>query len=162
MARLDELFQNVNTENLGEEGDFDALPTNDYVAIMENSSDEKPNSKGTGSVQSVLWQIIEGNFKGRKLYENFNVRNENIGSVTQALRSINGIRIATGKPDAKDFSELYNIPIIISVEYNESDKKFPNRIKKHSPLTSTSPKMATQQTTAKTPATTNTPPWVKK
>ncbi len=67
MAQLPEEYRE-NKES-SEEKSFDLLPAGDYHAVI-TESDYVETKSGTGMNLKLTWQIIDGNFKGRLLFEN--------------------------------------------------------------------------------------------
>jgi hypothetical protein len=127
-----DLNYKVNPDEV--ESSFDAVPAGEYIAIIENS-DYVPNKKGTGNYLGLTYQIIEGNFKGRKIFENLNLENQNQQAEQIARKSLNSIGLATGITDIKDSSQLHNIPMLIDVGIKDDPNYgLQNRIKKHSAL----------------------------
>jgi len=127
--------------NLVEEDRPKIVPAGDYTAIIENSEMKKTKS-GTGEYLSLTWQIVDGNFKGRLLFENLNLVNPNTTAVEIAKRSLNSIMVAAGIDSLTDSSQLHNKPMTIKVavkgvatdQYGQS-----NVIKKHSALSGSAP-----------------------
>lgn len=65
-----------NFDEVKEVEGFAPLPAGEYVAISETASVEQ-NRNQDGIVIKVSFQIVDGEFKGRKVYANFNWSNPN-------------------------------------------------------------------------------------
>lgn len=129
---------------LGYTADYDALeqpfeivPVGEYLSIIEGS-EYTPNNKGTGMILKLTYQIIEGEKKGSKIFENLNLQNESKRAEQIAQRALNSICMAVGVQHVQDSSQLHNIPLILDVIVKtEKDKdgndKDQNVIRKHIP-----------------------------
>ncbi|QQP96472.1 DUF669 domain-containing protein [Lysobacter enzymogenes] len=96
--------------------DFAPIPTADYLArIVE--SDMKPTSGNTGHYLELVEEIMEGEYKGRKLWIRLNLDNPNEKTVEIANRQFASIREATGVANPRDSQELHNKPHMIRVEF---------------------------------------------
>lgn len=96
--------------------EFGTIPTGDYLArIVE--SDMKPTSGNTGHYLELVEEIMEGEYKGRKLWVRLNLDNPNDKTVEIANRQFASVREATGVANPRDSQELHNKPHIIRVEF---------------------------------------------
>lgn len=142
------------------EASFDPVPADEYTAIIE-ASDYVDNSKGTGKILKLTYQIIgDGQFSGRKIFENLNLENENKQAVEISRKTLNSIGVATGVTEIKDSSLLHDIPMKINVTAKESKEYgIQNRIKSHKPLADTT--TTAKETEEKTNNAPPEPPWGK-
>jgi len=157
------LNHTVNPDEI--EGDFEALPAGEYLAVIENSLIADTKS-GSGKMLKLTYQVIDGVFRGKKIFENLNIINSNLQAQEIAKKTLNSIGVACGVSQITDSEQLHNIPLIIDVVVKEDDQYGrQNRIKKHiavkegdEPAQSSAPKEA------KKPAATTTgkKPWEKK
>ena len=92
----------------------DAIPAGTYLVHM-TESEMKPNSKGTGSFLSCIYVILEGDYKGRKLFDRLNLNNQNPAAVEIAYRTLSAICHATGVIQVNDSAELHNRPLLVKV-----------------------------------------------
>lgn len=147
-----ELNYKVNPEE--QESSFDAIPAGEYLAVIE-SSDYIDNKAGTGKILKLVYQIIDGPFKGSKVFENLNLENASTQAEQIARKSLNSIGVAVGVPHIRDSAELHNIPLKIDVTIKDSaDYGKQNRIKKHIGLKESTKPVQTQAE----PTTSNVPP----
>jgi hypothetical protein len=150
------------------EESFDIVPIGDYIAVI-SESDYVPNKKGTGMILKLTWEIIDGEFKGRKIFENLNLENENAQAAQIAKKSLNSICLACGVQAVQDSAQLHGIPMLIDVRVKaaQGDYDAQNSIKKHLPANGQAP-TAPAQTGFQKPATGQAPaaakeqPWNKK
>lgn len=115
------------------EEDFSIVPAGEYIAIIE-SSDYAPNKQNTGMMLKLTWSILDGEMKGRKIFENLNLQHENAQAVIIAQKALNSICMAVGLQHIQDSSQLHGIPVILDVAVKDDKTYGPqNRIKKHLP-----------------------------
>jgi len=117
--------------NDAQEQSFDPVPADEYPVVIEDS-DYIPNKKGTGMILKLAYQIIDGPFKGKKLFENLNLENVNDQAVQISRRTLNAICVATGVAHVQDSAQLHGIPFMVDVRMKDSaEYGMQNVIKKH-------------------------------
>jgi len=79
---------------------FGPMPEGVYQLMVEKVED-KPNKKGTGALLELTIIVVDGKFKGRKLWENFNYANSNPRAVQMAMASMHALGL---KLDIKQFT----------------------------------------------------------
>jgi len=100
---------------------FELLPAGDYVGQVVDS-EVGANSKGTGQVLKLTYELLNDGFKGRKLWQRINVQHstseaQRIGQIELAnLKEGCGI---TGK--LGDTLQLHNKPVGLRVKVEISD-----------------------------------------
>ncbi len=152
-----QLNYDVNQEEL--EQSFDLLPVGEYTVIIEDS-DLKPNKKNTGKNLNLIYQVIDGQFKGRKIFENISIDNPKQQTVQIAKRTLNSIGVAVGIQKITDSSQLHNKPLKVIIKIKE-DKVYgdKNEVKKHLPLDGSKTNSPQQNSTE--PASDGKPPWAQ-
>jgi hypothetical protein len=119
-------------------GRFELLPVDDYLAVISESAmkdTKKMMSNGKpGKFLSVVFTVIEGDYKDRKVFTNLNLINDNEQTVEIAQRDLSAICRATGVLHPKDSSELHDKPIVISVGIRKGSNGYgdSNIVKKYS------------------------------
>ena len=98
---------------------YGVIPESQQVACIVHS--ETPHGK---TYIKLEWEILEGPYKGRKLWDYLNLFHENVAAVNIARRDLGNIMKACGKPQATQSEELHNISIIISVTVQEPTANF--------------------------------------
>jgi len=105
-----------------EPAQFDDIPAGEYL-VMIVSSDKKDTSDRTGQFIALEHQIMEGQYKGRKLFNNLNLWNRSDAAVKIAEGTLESICRAQSRIEAVgDTVELHNIPMIAKVAYNTTRK----------------------------------------
>lgn len=94
---------------------FVPAPKGDYKAIIVES-DITRNRKNTGNVLKLLFEIIEGQYTGRKIYLNINIEHEN--ATTQAIGQgeLSLLTRTLGLGRIQDTMELHGKPLTIAVK----------------------------------------------
>lgn len=105
-------------------GSFEAIPAGDYIATIA-SSETKETNAGTGSYLSLMFRIMEGEYKGRTVWCNLNLDNPSEQAVNIAKRALSAICKAVDVPFPKDSSELHGIPLVISVKVRPETAQYP-------------------------------------
>lgn len=136
-----------------EQMDYAALPEGDYTVII-TASEMKPTKSGDGKYLQLQLDIIDGQFSGRKIFDNLNLYNPNQIAVDIAQRRLAAICRAVGVLKPSDSSELHNKPLKVSIEVELSEnpktgkKTEQNRVKRYDPATAAATGYAPQPTAA--------------
>lgn len=146
-----------------EQEDFAALPEGQYIAIA-TASEFKPTKKGDGEYLQFVFEVIDGQYKGRKLWARLNLKNQNQTAVDIAQRELGAICKAVGILKPNDSAELHNKPLLITVAVEVDDRKREsNTIKKYESVLAQAAQpsyapVAAQAAPAAAPAA---PPWAR-
>lgn len=124
---------NIDVENEAQEAaNYDALPDGDYVAIL-TASEMKETKAGNGQYLSVTAEIIDGDHKGRKVWDNLNVVNPSAVAEKIGRAQLAALCKAVGVDNPQDSEELHNKPLVIAVRKDKQDKTR-NVIKGYKPV----------------------------
>ncbi|HHK41387.1 MAG TPA: DUF669 domain-containing protein [Planctomycetaceae bacterium] len=93
---------------------FDPVPNGDYLCII-SSSEMKPTKAGDGAYLELELEVIEGPFKGRKLWDRLNLNNANETAVRIAKGTLSSICRAVNVLQPKDSCELHDLPLLVKV-----------------------------------------------
>ncbi len=111
MARFDIAFDATGIEPTT---GYDVLPAGKYRAqIVE--SEMRVTRNGMGQFLWLMLDIIEGQYQGRKLFDQLNLVNSNPQTVEIAQRTLSAICHATGKLQVNDSVDLHLVPMTIQV-----------------------------------------------
>ena len=111
MARFDTAFDATGIEPTA---GYDVLPAGKYRAqIVE--SEMRVTRNGMGQFLWLMLDIIEGQYQGRKLFDQLNLVNSNPQTVEIAQRTLSAICHATGKLQVNDSVDLHLVPMTIQV-----------------------------------------------
>jgi hypothetical protein len=112
MARFDTSFDATSVEPTTA---YELLPAGKYRAqIVE--SEMRVTRNGMGQFLWLMLDILEGEQKGRKIFDQLNLVNPNPTTVEIAQRTLSAICHATGKMHVSDSEELHLIPMTIQVK----------------------------------------------
>ncbi len=132
---------------------FEAIPAGKYLAMI-TESEFKPNSKGTGRLLKLVFQILDdGPYKGRKIFENLNLEHPNAQTMEIAQKDLSAICHAINVLKPQDSAELHNLPLIVVV----GCRKRPDTDEMTNEIRGYAPREAAQGKPQQ--ATTTTPPW---
>ena len=129
MANLGTTF---DANQVSPETGFDPIPAGDYTAFIKES-EMKQTKKGDGNYLSLTIEILEGQYKGRNLWDNLNLQNPNQKTVQIAQSTLSQICRATGQMQVTDSQELHNKPMIVTIGFQKGDQS-QNQIKKYKKL----------------------------
>ncbi len=103
--------------------DFEVLPIGDYKAQITKSEMKETNA-GDGEYLSLTHTIIDGEYKGRLVFCNLNLRNKNAKAVEISQRNLSAICRAVGVMQPKDSSELHNKPMLIKIKIRPANAQY--------------------------------------
>jgi hypothetical protein len=134
---------------------YDPIPAGKYLAMIVDSQ-EKTSQKGH-TYLSLEFEVIEGEFKGRKLWTNLNLQHPDPKTVKFARSELAEVCKAVGVLKPADSVQLHNLPLVINVKVakRKDNDELQNRIKSYSPKAAAGQAAPAQQA----PATSTTPPW---
>lgn len=117
---------------------FEPIPAGKYVAAI-TASETKPTNDGKGEYLAMTFQIIDGDFKNRRLWVNLNLKNKSDEAVKIARGELSAICRAVGVLKPGDSSKLHDIPMQISVklEKRKDTGDIVNKINGYKGLTDT-------------------------
>ncbi len=134
---------------------FDAIPAGKYVAAITDS-EMKQTKAGTGSYLELVFEVLEGEHRGRKVWARLNLDNPNETTVQIAKAELSSICRAAGVLTPKDSAELHDIPMVITVKQKvrEDNGEPANEVRGFAKRDSANGKPQQAQD--------NTPPWLRR
>jgi len=93
---------------------FDPIPAGKYLAVI-TESEMKATKSGAGQYLELVFEIVEGEHKGRKLWARLNLNHPNQTTVKIARAELSAICRAVGVMRPQDSVELHNLPLVITV-----------------------------------------------
>ena len=144
-----------------EQQEFTALPEGQYVVIA-TASEEKVTKAGTGKYLQITFEVLDGAFKGRKLWARLNLWNPNQTAKDIAQRELGAICRAVGVIRPNDSAELHNKPLVITVKVELDDRQRQNNaITKYEALAGGAPVAAAAPAAAAPAAAGGAMPWAR-
>ena len=132
---------NFNAAEIQPQQSFDALPPGRYEAII-SASEMKDTKAGTGQYLQLTFDVVGGQYEGRKLWSRLNLVNPNATAVQIAERELSAICHCVGILVPADSEELHDALLVIDViqELNPMSGQQTNRIKGYSQVSAPAPK----------------------
>lgn len=120
-----QLINPANVEGNNQQmNDYSPIPDGKYpMQIVE--SEFKKTKAGNGHYLKLKHVIIDGEFKGRNLWNNLNLDNPNPTAVEIANKTLNTICVACGKAGVTDSAQLHGIPMTVTVAMKPATKTQP-------------------------------------
>ena len=151
------LLNNFNADDVPK---GNAIPDGtEAVCLATNATDHETKDSG-GAYLKLEVEVVEGPFKGRKVWPMFNLRNSNPEAVRIAKVQLAQLCLAIGCPRPNSNSELLNKPFRVTFgkpgEFNGEEQ---SRVKKYGPVGGSAG--VTSGLTPQGTATTNKPAWAK-
>lgn len=97
---------------------YETLPAGKYVVSI-SKSDVKTTKAGDGQYLSLEMDVLEGEHKGRKVWDNINFRNPNPKATEIAQRTLSALCHAIGVVKLEDSSQAHGIPIVVKVSLDK-------------------------------------------
>ena len=109
---------------------LEAFPAGDYnVAITDG--EVKPTADGSGQRFAFELTVLEGDFKGRKVWDGLNIKNKSAQAQEIAHQQLSAICHATGVIKISNVGELLNKPFVAKIGFEgqrtDGDKTYDAR-----------------------------------
>jgi len=133
---------------------FEPVPAGKYLAAI-TASELKTTKKGDGTYLQLEFNVLDGEFRGRKVWDRLCINHPNDLTQKIARGGLSAICRAVGVMQPKDSVELHNIPLVVTVKLKKRQDtgELTNEIKGYEAKGSAAgqPQQA--------PTADNTPPW---
>ena len=149
---------NFNANEVEPSSSFDAIPAGKYQAVITDS-EFKPTRAGTGEYLQLEFEIIEGDYRNRKLWARLNLNNPNAEAVRIARADLAAICHAVNVMQSRDTMELHNLPLTVIVKCRKNQDEIVNEIKGFAPKAPLSG--AVFPAPASSAAVSSQPPWAR-
>lgn len=103
-----------------DQGIGDPLPTGWYNMAMDES-EMKPTNDGAGKYLKVRFTVLDGQYQGRKVWEQLNLVNANPQTVEIAQKQLSAICHAVGVLKPGKSEELHNKPLKVRVGQKKAE-----------------------------------------
>ena len=124
MANLSNVFGGTgfNAATVDPTSKFEPIPKGKYPVIV-SESDVKPTRDHTGDYLQLTLEVIDGRYKGRKLWTRLNIRNRSKEAEDIAHRTLSALCHASGVMNLTSSEQLHNIPVIADVKIDKSGEQ---------------------------------------
>jgi len=141
------------------------LPAGTYLAHV-TESDIRPLASGNGEGLKLTLEIIDGQYKGRRVWDNMNIQHTNETTQRIAQAQLSALCHAVNVIKLEDTSALHYKPVRVKVTVREADGKYQesNNIKGYESASGATPTHSAQvaDAPATAPTTSKAPAWAKK
>ena len=100
---------------------FSVLPAGKYIAQVVGS-DVKTNKSNTGQYLSLQFEILDGEFKGRRVFSNITVNHQNITAQEIGQSQLSSLCRAVGVMQLTETSQLHGRPLKIDVKIRQDSQ----------------------------------------
>ena len=140
---------NFNAHEVEPSVAFEAIPAGKYIAVIVDS-EMKQTKSGNGNYLELTFEIIEGEYKGRKVWARLNIDNPNADAVKIAKGELSAICRAVNVMTPNDSADLHNLPLEINVKCKKRDDsdEISNEIKGYAAKANTAATPQSQQQSA--------------
>lgn len=114
---------NFNAHEVEPSVAFEPVPAGKYNAVIIDS-EMKPTKSGNGSYLELTFEIIDGEYKERKVWARLNINNPSAQAQKIAQSELSALCRAVNVMEPKDSVDLHNLPLEITVickKRNDSD-----------------------------------------
>jgi hypothetical protein len=105
---------NFNAEDVEPLGSFEPIPIGEYLVVI-SASEIKDTKEKKGKYLQFTYDVIEGDYKNRKLFDRLNIMNENETAQKIAQRALSSICRSVGVLHPNESEELHDKPFIVKV-----------------------------------------------
>ena len=100
---------------------FEAIPSDKYVVEITNS-ELKPTKSGNGSYLEIEYTVLEGEYRGRKVWDRLCLNHPTQKTVDIARSHLSAICHAVGVLQPRESNELHHIPLLITVKAKKDEE----------------------------------------
>jgi hypothetical protein len=93
---------------------FDPLPVGDYLVVI-TSSELKDTKQKTGKYLQLTYDVVDGEYKNRKIFDRLNIMNPSEDAQSIAQRALSSICRAVGVMHPKQSEELHDKPFVVKL-----------------------------------------------
>lgn len=108
----------INSVEKRDGQDFTLIPAGNYLAQVVES-DIQPLKSGNGKALVLVFQIIDGQFNGRKVWNRLNISHANPEAERIAQQQLRELCESLGITRMHDTAELHNKPCMIRLKIRE-------------------------------------------
>lgn len=141
-----QLAQPVNCEDIPPSGTFHPFEGTFLAHITE--SEMKPTKSGNGEYLALKVEVLDGEHKGRTVYDNLNLVNPSEKAMEIAYQTLSAIGHATGVMNITDSEQVHHKPMMVTFAVDGSY----TRVKGYEPAQGKAPAPPAAQAQAAAPA----------
>jgi len=93
---------------------FDPIPAGSYrLQVIESKLED--TKAGTGEMLTLTLEVLEGQFKGRRIWDRLNIRNQNPDAQRIAQQALRNLCLSVNVPQIRDSEQLHFKPFTARV-----------------------------------------------
>lgn len=152
---------NFNANEVEPSTGFDPIPAGKYQAVIVDS-EMKPTRSGNGRYLQLEFEIIEGEYRNRRVWARLNLENTNQEAVRIARADLSAVCRAVNVLQPRDSVELHNLPLTITVRCrkNQNDE-IVNEVRGYGPRANSGAAAGTETPPPQSGAN-SMPPWARR
>ena len=127
---------NFDATDVAPSAPIEALPAGTYECVITDS-EMQPTKAGNGQFLKFTFEVVSGEFAGRKLWARLNLDNPSKTAVEIARAELSAICHAVGVLTPQDSSELHNLPLLVTVKVRQLETGPVNDIKGYAAVSRT-------------------------
>jgi hypothetical protein len=129
------LLNGFDATKVAERTGFTPLPAGDYTCCVA-ASEEKTTASGTGQYLKLTIEVLDGEHKGRLLFENLNLVNPSAKAVEIAQETLGELCRAINVPRPENPMQLHGKPMVctVAVKKRKDTGDLNNEITCYSPI----------------------------
>ncbi len=124
MGDLSDVFGEIGFDcnSVDPQQTFDPIPAGWYIA-MAVEAEIKETKAMNGFYLSLQFEVLDGEYKGRKVFTNINLSNPSDAAVEIGQRALSGLGRAINVLNITDSSQVINVPLQVKVKV-KSDAQY--------------------------------------
>ena len=153
-----------NAAEVAPQQEFDLLPAGKYIAHIIDS-EVSMNSKSTGQVLKLTFEVLEGEYANRKLWARLNITHENADAERIGRSQLSALCHAVGVMQLTDSTQLHDKPVLVTVKIRKDKTgQYPdsNDVSGFAAVSGGPTSFSKPAAAPTKPAAGNTPPWQRK
>ena len=103
-----------STTDVDTSDNYGLLPKGDYIACAV-AAEVKTTKSGEGQFLEVRFQILEGSYKGRTIFDRYIFKNPSAEAEKIGKQQLARFLEAIGKQHIRDTQEVLDIPLVLSI-----------------------------------------------
>jgi hypothetical protein len=131
---------NFDATSVDSAAPYDVIPAGEYLSCVVDSQ-VKTTKAGNGEYLELVFEVMEGQYKGRKVWQRVNIKNPNPKAEAAAKRELSSLCKAVGVLNVQYSEVLHNIPLMVQLQVEEGSNGYgpQNRVKSYGSAGSTAP-----------------------
>lgn len=149
-------FLNFDATNIDPRDEYQPIPAGSYPVIITESA-IKETKNGSGQYLRLTLEIQDGEYRGRKVFHNITLQNQNQTAVSIGQKHLSQICHAVNVLQVQDSQQLHYKPLIAVLKIRKGDGQYgdSNEVQRYEAMTGApafqAPPIPTQQATQQQP-----------